>query len=196
MSEYFGKLKEKLLDKYFEVDDELIVEEHTEKRQESLLVDDESVIVIEDVKRVKNEVIAPSEPSILSLNTEIQGNISSDADLEIKGTIIGDVVTKGRIVIEKGTIIGNVRAKSILLVHAKVQGNIYSDTDIEICKNSDFTGNVTGQEVTIDNYCKGNVHALESLYLKAGASIKGDIHTKRLRIDEGAIVDGQIKMNK
>lgn len=63
--------------------------------------------------------------NLLAIGTEITGDINSNGDIRIDGTLVGNIITKGKVVIgETG----------------KVKGEIK-------CKNSDVSGSIEGKIV-------------------------------------------------
>lgn len=98
----------------------------------------------------------------------------------IQGTqITGDIVTDGHIKID-GHLIGTVKAKGRVVVGKTgvVDGEI-------ICQNAQISGKVVGK-ITVS----------ELLTLHSTVSIKGDIFTKKLGIEPGALFTGTCKMGE
>jgi cytoskeletal protein CcmA (bactofilin family) len=82
--------------------------------------------------------------------TVIKGNITTDADVYVAGTINGDIATQGMFTIERdGLINGNVRAKNVI-VKGKIKGNVQSDGKVDVIKKGEIDGNVHALEVNID----------------------------------------------
>lgn len=82
--------------------------------------------------------------------TVIKGNIITDANVYVAGTINGDIVTQAMFTIEKdGLINGNVHAKNVI-VKGKIKGNVQSDGKVDVIKKGEIDGNVFAPEVNID----------------------------------------------
>lgn len=108
------------------------------------------------------------EPSV---NTNEVGRISA-------GTIIrGEINSPGDIRID-GIIEGKLMSKGKVTVGPKavIKGDI-------ICDNVDFCGRITG-----------NFYVKDTLSLKDGCVVEGDLHIKRLVVELGARFDGNCKM--
>lgn len=104
-----------------------------------------------------------------------------DLDIDVNSAIVVDEVTapKKPTVISSETVIhGNINAKNDL----EVSGQVIGDLEVE--------GMIKVSGGTI----KGNIVAKECLKLLEVASIQGDIQTKVIKIEEGAVVEGQLKM--
>ena len=86
----------------------------------------------------------------VSKGTVIKGNISTDANVSVAGTIHGDIVTKATVIIEKnGLINGNVHAKNVI-VKGKIKGNVQSDGKVDVIKKGEIDGHVYAPEVNVD----------------------------------------------
>ena len=94
-------------------------------------------------------------------------------------SIKGDLKTDGVIRLN-GTLIGNLETSEKLVIgqNGKVEGEVK-------CKNADVEGAVMGV-----------IYVQELLSLKRSANIQGDIITKQLSVEPGAIFTGTCKMSK
>ena len=82
--------------------------------------------------------------------TVIKGNIITDANVYVAGTINGDIATQAMFTIEKdGLINGNVHAKNVI-VKGKIKGNVQSDGKVDVIKKGEIDGNVYALEVNVD----------------------------------------------
>lgn len=112
----------------------------------------------------KNKV-APDQRSISTLISEksvLDGNLKAPAFARIDGQVTGNVqIAEGLILGEKGSILGNVTTKE-LVVYGTIQGDI----------------------------------AVHSLEIKASGKITGEIKTQVLSVENGAVYNGSLYMNK
>ena len=82
--------------------------------------------------------------------TVIKGNIITDANVYVAGTINGDIAKQAMFTIEKdGLINGNVHAKNVI-VKGKIKGNVQSDGKVDVIKKGEIDGHVYAPEVNID----------------------------------------------
>jgi cytoskeletal protein CcmA (bactofilin family) len=56
-------------------------------------------------------------------------------------------------------------------------------------------GNIRARRVIIEGKVTGNVYALESVTLRAGAVLQGDVFARRVSIDTGARISGRVDMD-
>ena len=187
MSNKINVIKEKIIDRYFEV-----VEE------ENVIID---AIETKDKpqSKIPQGVQIKESPTLIetlsiSDGTTIFGNVCSKSDMLLSGKVIGDIDIEGHLVIELGEVIGNIKARSIVLKGAHIEGNIICQTSLDILFQSSVIGVLKAENMVINSLCNGDIYVSKSLHILNNAQIQGDIHTEKLAIDEGAKINGQIKM--
>lgn len=115
----------------------------------------------EDKKMKKSVEENVTSFSLINASTRFVGEINSDADLRIDGTVEGNI---------------NSKAKLILGPTAVIKGNI-------TCQNADISCQVVGT-IIVEDLTKLNSNAI----------IKGDIYTKKLVVENGALFNGKCEM--
>lgn len=101
-------------------------------------------------------------------------------------TIIGNgVVIEGKINSN-----GNVR------VDGKVNGDVIALGNITVGETGEIAGQVKGEVVNLGGIVIGTVSAKEKLVLEAKSHLKGDLNTKILVIEAGAIFEGKSSMSQ
>ena len=179
--------KNRILDHFFEP---IMEEEDTEVSSENHTVEYNN-----DDTELRVEPVTVKEPTIISAQTVIRGNIMADNDVEISGEVIGDVSADGLVKVLGGKITGNIKALKILIKNSRIQGYLDSEGFIDIIDDSEIIGDITGGDIVVDSKCEGNIVARERLKLLQNANIHGDLQTKIIKIDEGAIVEGRLRMS-
>lgn len=184
--------KNRILDHFFEPvmkeeDKKTSDESFTARYNEETELRVEPAIVEEEVSTVK-------EPTIISAQTVIRGNIVADSDIEISGEVIGDITAEGLVKVLGGKVTGNIKALKILIKNSQIHGCLASKDFIDIVDGSEIIGDIVGGDIVIDSKCQGDILAKERLKLLQNANINGDLQTKIIKIDEGAIVEGRLKM--
>ena len=186
--------KNRILDHFFEP---IMEEEDTEVSSENHTVEynnDDTELRVEPFI-VDDELTTVKEPTIISAQTVIRGNIMAENDVEISGEVIGDVSADGLVKVLGGKITGNIKALKILIKNSRIQGYLDSEGFIDIIDDSEIIGDITGGDIVVDSKCEGNIVARERLKLLQNANIHGDLQTKIIKIDEGAIVEGRLRMS-
>jgi cytoskeletal protein CcmA (bactofilin family) len=99
--------------------------------------------------------------NILASGTKLKGEIASEEDFRIDGTIEGNIQCRGKIIVGRsGSVTGDVT-----------------------CTNLDLFGNVTG-----------NIICSETVILKAGSHLNGEIKIRVIEIEPGANFEGTCSM--
>ena len=105
-------------------------------------------------------------PSIISENSEFKGNIKTDGEIQIDGSIRGDVSAKQIIIGENGKVRGKATA-NFFRICGKIEGDVNAET-IEIAASASVKGNIYKKTISIDHGAKivGNINELESTTAK------------------------------
>ena len=111
--------------------------------------------------RVNTPSGGQSESSVISAGLKIVGNLQSEADVVISGTVEGDINSRGLTVSEGAHITGTIESTSV-----EVRGKV-----------------------------DGQIHA-SSVKIARSGYVNGDVIYETLCIDEGAVVEGQLRRNK
>ena len=113
--------------------------------------------------------------------------------MKVKNSNIGkDEVT----IISAGVLIeGKMSSNGNIRIDGTVNGNVTADGNITVGENGEINGEINGEAVTVGGRVMGSVTAKEKLTLEAKSYLKGDLLTKILVIDAGAIFDGKSSMN-
>jgi cytoskeletal protein CcmA (bactofilin family) len=101
----------------------------------------------------------------------------------------------GSTVISPGTrIAGPLFSKDDLTIDGTVEGPVTGEGRVTIGPSADVHGEVCGSEVTIAGPLRWNVRATVSIRLLSSAEVQGDLAAPRIAIDEGAVLEGQVRM--
>ena len=98
------------------------------------------------------------------------------------------IISSGVVIEGKVTSSGNVRVDGI------VKGDITSQGNLTVGEHGSIEGQLTGESVSIGGKVNGTVNAKEKLVLEPKAQLKGDLITKILVIEAGAIFEGRSSM--
>ena len=90
---------------------------------------------------------------------------------------------------------GTLTTKGSVLVDGRIEGSIFEAKNVTVGKNGKVTGDINCEACCISGEVRGNVTALESVELMPGALIQGDIKTKRMIMEEGAVFNGRCEMS-
>ncbi len=110
---------------------------------------------------MKNGITEPQARNIIAQGTTIKGDIESNGDFRIEGSIKGTIKVKGKVVIGES---------------GDVEGQVY-------CQSADISGRA-----------KIKMEVTELTSLRANCNFSGDIITKKISIEPGAIFSGTCQM--
>lgn len=92
------------------------------------------------------------------------------------------------------SIVGDLSFRNELLIDGKVNGKINATGTLIVGKSARIRGEVRVKSVTVQGTIEGNVFASERCVLEPGATMRGDIESPRLALDENASFLGRAKI--
>jgi len=109
---------------------------------------------------------------------------------------VGPVVEHATIdtpIMIKGEVTGN----EALFIEGTVEGTIrIPEHRVTVGKDSHVTANITAREVVVMGMVKGNIHCTDLLDIRSESNIQGEIVTRRIRIDDGAMLRGSVEIQQ
>jgi len=97
---------------------------------------------------------------------------------------------------ENVRVTGKLQTSSNIQINGKVKGEISSEGSVIVGKTATIEGPVTAAEIKVEGLVNGNVTAKNMLELDSQAKVFGDIKTKTLSIQPGAIFVGRCIMGE
>jgi cytoskeletal protein CcmA (bactofilin family) len=90
------------------------------------------------------------EVNLISSTTSVTGNIVTESDIRIDGTLLGNLDTKGRLIIgANGKIEGDITCKSAE-IEGTVKGKIDSEDLLSLKSTSSFIGDIITAQLYIE----------------------------------------------
>ncbi len=97
--------------------------------------------------------------------------------------------------ISEGTIFkGEISTPGDLRIDGTFDGQIYAKGRVSTGKKAIVNGNIVGENVELSGTMKGNFYVKDTLSLRAGCEITGDLHVKRLEVELDAKFNGNCRM--
>lgn len=90
-------------------------------------------------------------------------------------------------------ITGDIQCQGALVIAGEVEGAVIA-AELTVLSGGVIHGPLQGTRITVSGTVQGEIVATESLHLKAGAKINGDITTAQLSVERGAVISGQCSM--
>jgi len=107
---------------------------------------------------------------------------------EYKSARVSSVIGKKTII--EGTLIGN----EIVRIDGLVKGLVKSEGKIIIGKGGKVEGKIEADEIFVGGTVEGELYATGKVEANPTGHIYGDIHTKRLIVDDNAVFEGRCFM--
>lgn len=187
----------RMLDRVDEVSQSQEAESEDEEPEEESEPEEEIPEKVQEPAAVEKAVTAPAAPSAkvgseISVLTEsmlINGNVATEGELEVRGHVVGNVEALGKLNIT-GTIEGNSHAAEIYAENANVMGELRSQGSVKIGQSTVIIGNIYANSAVIAGAVKGDIDVKGPVILDASAIVMGDIKSKSVQINNGAVIEG------
>ena len=89
-----------------------------------------------------------SVPSLISLDLEIVGELTTPGELQLDGTIEGDITCEKLMVGEKASVTGRVQANEVV-IRGKIIGNVKAN-NVELAETAHVVGDIWHDTLAID----------------------------------------------
>lgn len=136
----------------------------------------------------------PDNTTVISPGTVIVGDIKSDSDIEMLGTVTGNINTTGNVKIT-GKQIGDVQCTNIDLSACQVRGSLSTSENISIDSDSVIVGDIKCGNLSVDGKLKGNIHAMGNVSCQSNSVIIGDITSTTISVSGGAKLCGKMEIS-
>lgn len=93
-------------------------------------------------------------------------------------------------------ITGNLKVKGDIRIDGNVEGNILATGAVIVGQSANIKANIEGKIVILAGEAHGDVKSYDLLELASGARLYGNICSRQLKIDQGAIFVGNSKLNE
>lgn len=94
------------------------------------------------------------------------------------------------------TIVGDCETDGTVRIEGSVEGSIKAGKAVVIGKQGVVTGDVHTQDAVISGRVHGTLVAASRLELQATCRIDGEVHTRRMQLEEGAVLNGKVHMGQ
>jgi cytoskeletal protein CcmA (bactofilin family) len=129
------------------------------------------------------------ESGSVTAGMTISGDITSEGSLEVIGCVKGNINVRGKLNVS-GSITGNSKASEVFADSAKITGELISKGAVKVGQESVIIGNITATSAVIAGAVKGDIDVRGPVILDTSAIVMGDIKSKSVQINNGAVVEG------
>ncbi|MDH3270866.1 MAG: polymer-forming cytoskeletal protein [Gemmatimonadota bacterium] len=92
------------------------------------------------------------------------------------------------------TIIGDCQTDGTVRVEGSVEGSIRAGKAVVVGKDGRVSGDIITQDAVISGHVDGRLVAASRLELQATCTIEGEVQTRRMQLEEGAVLNGKVLM--
>lgn len=135
------------------------------------------------------------EESIIPADMVLKGNVTTQSDMKVVGSIIGDVECDGNIYLQ-GSIMGNISAGNLTVQKGKLTGDVSVKENVSLEKESELNGNISAHNVYANAKIEGQIKADGLVELKEHAVVHGDIAAETISIHTGARIKGMVNVGE
>ena len=89
---------------------------------------------------------------------------------------------------------GDMEVKGTLRVDGRIKGKIICDETVSIGATGDVEAEIDAKIVIVAGTVVGNIHTSEKIEMQAKAKVLGNVSTKNIVIEQGAIFHGSCQM--
>jgi len=109
---------------------------------------------------------------------------------------VTEMVNSSNVIAKETKIVGEIVAQGNIRIEGTVEGTLRSEKKVVIGDSAKVIGNINAVDIEISGHIEGQVKCSETLYLKKTAIIKGDMYTKKLVVENGAVFNGKCQMTE
>lgn len=91
-------------------------------------------------------------------------------------------------------VVGDCTTEGSIRVEGEVRGTIQAGKAVVVGRDGVVEGDIHTQDAVVSGRVKGTVVAASRLELQATCRIDGDVNTRRLQLEEGAVLNGRVEM--
>lgn len=92
-------------------------------------------------------------------------------------------------------VVGDCETDGTVRVEGTVEGSVKAGKAVVIGRQGLVAGNVTTQDAVVSGRVEGTLVAASRLELQATCHIEGEVHTRRMQLEEGAVLNGRVHMS-
>lgn len=131
------------------------------------------------------------EVTVISKNTVIDGNVRSLANMQVDGSIKGNVETT-RDIDMTGKVVGDMKCNNATMNSAAMQGNMTIKGKMRMDRDTILIGDLTSQYADVNGRIRGKLEIAGKAELKRDAIVFGDINASTIAVTDGAIIQGYV----
>jgi len=93
-------------------------------------------------------------------------------------------------------VVGDCETDGTLRIEGFVEGTVRAGKAVVVGKDGKVEGDILTQDAIIGGHVNGKVTAESRLELQATCTVEGEIHARRIKLDEGGTVNGSVHVGE
>jgi len=93
-------------------------------------------------------------------------------------------------------VVGDISADGVVKIEGSVSGTVRAAKQVLVARGGEVEGDVISREAIIGGDVRGATYAEERVELQTTSVVHGDVHTKKLLIQEGGEINGVLRMGE
>jgi len=94
------------------------------------------------------------------------------------------------------TVVGDCQTEGTVRIEGVVEGSIRAGKAVVVGKQGKVRGDIHTQDAVVSGHVTGTLVAESRLELQATCQIDGEVRTRRMQLEEGAVLNGTVEMGE
>lgn len=176
------------------------IEENEQPAGHQLDINESAATELQEPQRATTKFVpidAPRDPhvSVIRADATVFGDLTTSASLQINGKVIGNITCGDHLQLY-GDVDGSIKCASLEIRGCQIIGPISCENDVFIDENARIQGDCWNSNIALQGIIHGNIYAKEKIRLHASAEVYGNVTGRNIVIDDGAAIQGNIKIKR
>ncbi len=133
--------------------------------------------------------------SVIRADATVFGDVTTSAPLQMNGKVIGNITCNEHLQVY-GDVDGSVKCTSLEVRGCQIVGPISCEQDVFVDEKAKIQGDCWNSSIALQGVIYGNIYAKEKIRLYATAEVYGNVTGRNIVIDDGAAIQGNIKIKR
>lgn len=133
------------------------------------------------------------QTTVLAEGSVFEGTLRAKGSVDLACEFKGNIFAEGDVVM-RTSLEGNVEGDCVELISCTVQGDIMAKSKIKVHQGSSIRGNIKTRDLSCSGRVDGDIAASGHVVLESSARLSGNLTAATLTIEEGAAIEGNLKV--
>jgi len=127
---------------------------------------------------------------------EIQNDTQPYQGKKHRGAEVHNGSSSGIVLGPRDSLVGKLTTEGDVRVQGTLEGELTAGGDVSIDDKATVKANVEGRNVNVRGELEGDLVVKDRLLLAGSGSVQGNVRVRRLAIEDGATLNGNVSMTK